>query len=245
MIAPGVVVSAVGLGALSVGPESGWSVFAGDALYLIGMGMGIWEVSMDVVGARVAHLLGNNAILPRLHATLSIGTVVGLEGQRIPRDQIRDLPSDSSKALLRNAIRALLANDHGKVRARLCAAALFCSGRCHRRWKRFDHGGYFGGRWSSVRVGRVGKRVSQPERLEAASEELDSTVDDSSFDVVDVGDQPALNSVWSLDAGSEKACQRVGLIPPVDQVGSCVPTVDGFVDQNFVVVLEVRLVAVA
>ena len=72
MIAPGVVVSAVGLGALSVGPESGWSVFAGDALYLIGMGMGIWEVSMDVVGARVAHLLGNNAILPRLHATLSI-----------------------------------------------------------------------------------------------------------------------------------------------------------------------------
>lgn len=93
MIAPGVVVSAVGLGALSVGPESGWSVFAGDALYLIGMGMGIWEVSMDVVGARVAHLLGNNAILPRLHATLSIGTVVGLEGQRIPRDQIRDLPS--------------------------------------------------------------------------------------------------------------------------------------------------------
>lgn len=53
MIAPGVVVSAVGLGALSVGPESGWSVFAGDALYLIGMGMGIWEVSMDVVGARV------------------------------------------------------------------------------------------------------------------------------------------------------------------------------------------------
>lgn len=94
MIAPGVVVSAVGLGALSVGPESGWSVFAGDALYLIGMGMGIWEVSMDVVGARVAHLLGNNAILPRLHATLSIGTVVGLEGQRIPRDQIRDLPSE-------------------------------------------------------------------------------------------------------------------------------------------------------
>lgn len=97
MIAPGVVVSAVGLGALSVGPESGWSVFAGDALYLIGMGMGIWEVSMDVVGARVAHLLGNNAILPRLHATLSIGTVVGLEGQRIPRDQIRDLPSGSTE----------------------------------------------------------------------------------------------------------------------------------------------------
>lgn len=106
MIAPGVVVSAVGLGALSVGPESGWSVFAGDALYLIGMGMGIWEVSMDVVGARVAHLLGNNAILPRLHATLSIGTVVGLEGQRIPRDQIRDLPSDGLKALSGNVFQS-------------------------------------------------------------------------------------------------------------------------------------------
>ena len=106
MIAPGVVVSAVGLGALSVGPESGWSVFAGDALYLIGMGMGIWEVSMDVVGARVAHLLGNNAILPRLHATLSIGTVVGLEGQRIPRDQIRDLPSEPLDIFSRSVFRS-------------------------------------------------------------------------------------------------------------------------------------------
>lgn len=70
LAAAGLVLLAVGLGLAS------WPVAAA-ALFLVGSGMGLWEVSMNVVGSRIAHLTGSENLLPRLHATLSLGTVVG------------------------------------------------------------------------------------------------------------------------------------------------------------------------
>ncbi|MFE3458706.1 MFS transporter [Nocardiopsis aegyptia] len=70
LAASGMLLLAIGLGIAS------WSLAAA-ALFLIGLGMGLWEVSMNVVGSRMAHLIGSENLLPRLHATLSLGTVVG------------------------------------------------------------------------------------------------------------------------------------------------------------------------
>jgi fucose permease len=83
LAAAGLLLLATGLGTAS------WPVSA-TALFLIGLGMGLWEVSMNVVGSRIAHLMGSDDLLPRLHATLSLGTVVGallgalLAGASIP-----------------------------------------------------------------------------------------------------------------------------------------------------------------
>jgi fucose permease len=70
LAAAGMLLLAAGLGVAS------WPV-AAVALYCVGLGMGLWEVSMNVVGSRIAHLIGSEGLLPRLHATLSLGTVVG------------------------------------------------------------------------------------------------------------------------------------------------------------------------
>jgi fucose permease len=70
LAATGLLLLAAGLGIAS------WPV-AAVALFLVGLGMGLWEVSMNVVGSRTAHLIGSENLLPRLHATLSLGTVAG------------------------------------------------------------------------------------------------------------------------------------------------------------------------
>ena len=41
-----------------------------------GLGMGVWDVAMNVEGAAVEHRLGRS-LMPRLHAVFSLGTVVG------------------------------------------------------------------------------------------------------------------------------------------------------------------------
>lgn len=46
------------------------------ALYLIGFGMGAWDVAMNVQGTLVEHRLGK-VILPKFHAGFSVGTVAG------------------------------------------------------------------------------------------------------------------------------------------------------------------------
>lgn len=45
-------------------------------LYLIGFGMGAWDVAMNVQGTLVEHRLGK-VILPKFHAGFSVGTVAG------------------------------------------------------------------------------------------------------------------------------------------------------------------------
>ncbi|MFD3684810.1 MFS transporter [Nocardiopsis sp. NPDC058631] len=66
----GLLLLAIGLGIAS------WPVAAA-ALFFVGLGMGLWEVSMNVLGSRIAHLIGSENLLPRLHAALSLGTVAG------------------------------------------------------------------------------------------------------------------------------------------------------------------------
>ncbi|WP_223839508.1 MFS transporter [Nocardiopsis deserti] len=70
LAAAGLLLLAIGLGIAS------WPVAAA-ALFFVGSGMGLWEVSMNVVGSRTAHLIGSENLLPRLHAALSLGTVLG------------------------------------------------------------------------------------------------------------------------------------------------------------------------
>ncbi|PDP87401.1 MFS transporter [Glycomyces fuscus] len=73
----GISLAATGLSLLAIGlGTASWPVTAA-ALFFTGLGMGLWEVSMNVVGSRMAQLVGSDNLLPRLHATLSLGTVVG------------------------------------------------------------------------------------------------------------------------------------------------------------------------
>ena len=73
----GVVVDTLGLIGVSVGAvllDSAPAV-AG-ALFVWGVGMGIWDVAMNVEGAGVEHRMERN-VMPRFHALFSLGSVVG------------------------------------------------------------------------------------------------------------------------------------------------------------------------
>ena len=69
----------VGFGVLGValGAEqwSSWPLVAA-SLALTGFGVGIWDVAMNLEGARVEQALGRT-IMPRFHAGFSLGTVLG------------------------------------------------------------------------------------------------------------------------------------------------------------------------
>jgi fucose permease len=69
------VIAAVGLATAAVGYGVGVvPVVAG--LCLLGVGLGTWDVAMNVEGAAVEQRLGR-AIMPRFHAGFSVGTVAG------------------------------------------------------------------------------------------------------------------------------------------------------------------------
>ena len=53
--------------------ESRWVMAAG--LYLLGMGVGVWDVAMNLEGAAVEQLLGKT-VMPHFHAAFSGGTVL-------------------------------------------------------------------------------------------------------------------------------------------------------------------------
>ncbi|GAA1446229.1 MFS transporter [Nocardiopsis tropica] len=89
-ITAGISLAAAGLLALAVGlGTASWPLTAA-ALFSVGLGMGLWEVGMNVVGSRTAHLIGSESLVPRLHAALSLGTVAGallgalLAGMSVP-----------------------------------------------------------------------------------------------------------------------------------------------------------------
>lgn len=73
----GSLVDAVGLFvvALGVGVVEQTSV-AAVGLFLFGMGTGTWDVAMNVEGAVVEHASGRT-LMPRFHASFSLGTVAG------------------------------------------------------------------------------------------------------------------------------------------------------------------------
>ena len=73
----GVIVEAAGLVGVALGAvvfESAVGVAAG--LFVWGLGMGLWDVSMNVEGAGVEHRMRRN-VMPHFHAMFSLGTVAG------------------------------------------------------------------------------------------------------------------------------------------------------------------------
>ena len=77
-VAVSAVVVVLGMAVVAFGHTSGVPpVVVG--LFLIGSGNGAWDVAMNVEGAAVEQRLGR-ALLPRLHAGFSVGTVAGALG---------------------------------------------------------------------------------------------------------------------------------------------------------------------
>ena len=68
--AMGLLLVAVGVGVLAVVPVTAIGLF------LVGLGTGTWDVAMNVEGAEVERLMGRS-IMPRFHASFSLGTVAG------------------------------------------------------------------------------------------------------------------------------------------------------------------------
>jgi len=71
----GLVSSMVGLAVAGLGLTAGLPVTA-TGLFLLGLGIGVWDVAMNVEGAEVERHLGRT-IMPRFHAAFSLGTVAG------------------------------------------------------------------------------------------------------------------------------------------------------------------------
>jgi fucose permease len=65
-----------GLLLLALGVSAGQVLAAGAGLTLVGMGVGGWDVAMNIEGAAVEQRLGR-VLMPRLHAGFSLGTVAG------------------------------------------------------------------------------------------------------------------------------------------------------------------------
>ncbi len=73
----GVTAAVVGLGVAALGAGALGSVpLAAAGLFVYGLGIGIWDVAMNVEGAAVERLVGRT-IMPRFHAGFSFGTVMG------------------------------------------------------------------------------------------------------------------------------------------------------------------------
>lgn len=76
VVQAGALVAAGGLTALAAGVAAGAAGPAGAGLVACGLGLGVWDVAMNVEGAAVEQQLGR-ALMPRLHAAFSLGTVAG------------------------------------------------------------------------------------------------------------------------------------------------------------------------
>lgn len=77
VVRAGASLVAVGVLGVALGAENwgSWYVVAA-SLALTGFGVGIWDVAMNLEGARVEQALGRT-IMPRFHAGFSLGTVLG------------------------------------------------------------------------------------------------------------------------------------------------------------------------
>jgi fucose permease len=75
-VVAGSLTSAVGLAGLGAALAFASVPLAVPALVLIGLGIGMWDVAMNVEGAAVERRLGRS-LMPRLHAAFRLGTVAG------------------------------------------------------------------------------------------------------------------------------------------------------------------------
>jgi MFS family permease len=77
VVRAGVTAGLLGLLVAALGAGVGANVpLAAAGLFAYGLGIGSWDVAMNVEGAAVEHALGRT-IMPRFHASFSLGTVVG------------------------------------------------------------------------------------------------------------------------------------------------------------------------
>lgn len=76
MTQAGGVTSLVGLVLVAIAIPAGLVWLAVIALILYGVGVGVWDVSMNVEGAAVEQHLGRT-VMPRFHAAFSVGAVAG------------------------------------------------------------------------------------------------------------------------------------------------------------------------
>jgi predicted MFS family arabinose efflux permease len=72
----GALTVTLGLAGLSTGLLTGLVLPAAAGLFVTGLGMGVWDVAMNVEGADVEQRLGR-PLMPRLHGAFSLGTVGG------------------------------------------------------------------------------------------------------------------------------------------------------------------------
>ncbi len=72
----GAVSVGIGLGLTALGLAGGAVAPAAAGFVLVGLGIGVWDVSMNVEGADVERRL-DRSLMPRLHAAFSLGTVAG------------------------------------------------------------------------------------------------------------------------------------------------------------------------
>ncbi len=72
----GAVTLGIGLGLTALGLAGGAVAPAAAGLGFVGLGIGVWDVSMNVEGADVERRL-DRSLMPRLHAAFSLGTVLG------------------------------------------------------------------------------------------------------------------------------------------------------------------------
>ncbi len=76
VVLAGAVASVLGLLCLAGGVAAGTVAPAAVGLATCGLGMGVWDVAMNVEGAVVERRLARS-LMPRLHAAFSLGTVAG------------------------------------------------------------------------------------------------------------------------------------------------------------------------
>ena len=77
----GAITLGIGLGLTALGLAGGAVAPAAGGLVLVGLGIGVWDVSMNVEGADVERRL-DRSLMPRLHAAFSLGTVAGAASAR-------------------------------------------------------------------------------------------------------------------------------------------------------------------
>lgn len=101
----GMLSGVVGFGTVGAGVDLVESrLVLGIGLFLIGLGIGVWDVSMNLEGASVEHLLGKT-VMPQFHAAFSGGTVLSaLIGSAMSWAKVPLLPHLLGSALLVTAI---------------------------------------------------------------------------------------------------------------------------------------------
>ena len=104
----GMVIGVLGFGVVGAGVDLAESrLVVGLGLFLIGSGVGVWDVAMNLEGASVERLLGQT-VMPQFHAAFSGGTVASaLVGSGMSWASVPLLPHLLGSALLVTAGRLL------------------------------------------------------------------------------------------------------------------------------------------